>query len=122
MPINVDVDQKSEILESIQLMVDRYTRDKGEMWPDARAALNAAPVECAEWFRKMLGVGQIMHNRAQCPTCDEVIESLHRHDYRSCECGDSSVDGGSWYGRMGGTPKNLMENWPWIRYLEKADG
>lgn len=35
-----------------------------------------------------------MRNRAKCRLCQEIIESLHRHDYVSCACGEISVDGG----------------------------
>lgn len=36
-------------------------------------------------------------NRAQCLRCGEVLESLHRHDFRTCSCGNLSVDGGEDY-------------------------
>lgn len=38
-----------------------------------------------------------LRNRAQCLECNEVIESTYRHDYRSCKCGNLSVDGGNDY-------------------------
>lgn len=37
----------------------------------------------------------------QCPRCYEEIWSRHRHDYRFCSCGYSSVDGGRDYLRFG---------------------
>lgn len=33
----------------------------------------------------------------QCPSCKDVIYSVMRHDFRSCECGKVSVDGGRDY-------------------------
>lgn len=39
----------------------------------------------------------IIHNRARCVTCDQVIESKHVHDYVSCRGGHISVDGGKDY-------------------------
>lgn len=38
-------------------------------------------------------------NRAGCSTCGDVIESNHVHDFKSCMCGDISVDGGPYYNR-----------------------
>ena len=37
---------------------------------------------------------RISRNRAKCLKCDEVVESHHRHDFRTCKCGNLSVDGG----------------------------
>lgn len=38
----------------------------------------------------------------QCPNCQDVIFSRANHDFRSCSCGDISVDGGfsSYGGRV----------------------
>lgn len=36
-----------------------------------------------------------MRNRAKCKKCKHVIESFHRFDYITCECGEISVDGGT---------------------------
>lgn len=30
----------------------------------------------------------------RCRVCDEIVESKGRHDFRSCSCGNLSVDGG----------------------------
>lgn len=35
-----------------------------------------------------------MKNRAKCKLCQSIIESFHRNDYVSCECGEIAVDGG----------------------------
>ena len=34
-----------------------------------------------------------------CPKCEELIYSVSRHDYRTCKCGECSVDGGKDYFR-----------------------
>lgn len=34
-----------------------------------------------------------------CPKCEEVLYSIHRHDYRECSCGKCSIDGGKDYVR-----------------------
>lgn len=33
----------------------------------------------------------------ECPVCGDKIWSRHRHDFRSCECGYSNIDGGRDY-------------------------
>ena len=43
--------------------------------------------------------------RANC--CGDVVESKHRHDFVTCSCGESFVDGGNDYLRVGGPPGNL---------------
>lgn len=42
-----------------------------------------------------------IRNRIRCLNCNEIIESKYRHDYRSCNCGLVSVDGGLDYLRRG---------------------
>lgn len=41
-----------------------------------------------------------MRNRAKCKLCGTLIESLHRHDYVPCECGEIAVEGGTDYWRV----------------------
>ncbi len=36
--------------------------------------------------------------RTRC--CDEILVSSHRHDFRTCSCGATSVDGGDVYSRV----------------------
>lgn len=36
-----------------------------------------------------------LKNRAKCKLCNDIIESVHRHDYVTCSCGEISIDGGS---------------------------
>lgn len=40
---------------------------------------------------------RILRNVARCNKCGGVIESRHRHDFVSCGCGATSVDGGKDY-------------------------
>lgn len=42
---------------------------------------------------------KLVANKAQCLLCGDVIESLHRHDFVKCSCGNLSVDGGLDYCR-----------------------
>ena len=37
---------------------------------------------------------KIKSNKARCKLCGDIIESTHRHDFRSCKCGEIYVDGG----------------------------
>ena len=39
----------------------------------------------------------IVTNKAQCNLCGDIIESLNRHDYKRCGCGEIAVDGGKSY-------------------------
>ena len=39
----------------------------------------------------------IIHNRAKCLICGDIIESVHRHDFKWCSCGNLAVDGGHDY-------------------------
>ena len=41
----------------------------------------------------------LVRNAIQCLSCDEVIVSEHRHDFKTCKCGNVSVDGGLEYKR-----------------------
>lgn len=40
---------------------------------------------------------KIIENKAKCLLCGDVIESVNRHDYVTCSCGNISVDGGKDY-------------------------
>lgn len=39
----------------------------------------------------------VVTNKAQCKLCGDVIESKHGHDFKSCKCGEITVDGGKNY-------------------------
>lgn len=45
----------------------------------------------------------------ECAKCHERIRSEHRHDFRSCRCKETFVDGGSDYLRVGGYPVMTAE-------------
>lgn len=50
--------------------------------------------------REKLNIGDVWINAAVCHNCGDFVRSRNRHDFRTCSCGDVSVDGGSWYGRV----------------------
>lgn len=39
----------------------------------------------------------IFRNSAKCLLCGDEVESVHRHDFVTCNCGNLSVDGGTEY-------------------------
>jgi len=45
---------------------------------------------------------RIKHNRVQCLLCENIIESLHVHDFVWCTCQSIFTDGGHEYIRRGG--------------------
>lgn len=44
----------------------------------------------------------IMTNIIKCFYCENIIESKHRHDYVTCKCGKTAVDGGKDYLKRNG--------------------
>jgi hypothetical protein len=50
----------------------------------------------------------ILRNAIRCKKCGQVLESKHRHDFVSCECGNF-VDGGHEYLRRGGNMNEIEE-------------
>lgn len=46
-----------------------------------------------------------MRNRAKCKLCNDIIESIDRHNFVTCKCGEISVDGGEDRFRL------LAKNW-----------
>ncbi len=58
---------------------------------------------------------KIIHNRIKCLKCGDIIESEHRHDYKTCSCGACAVDGGHDYLRRSGN----LEDWQEMSEIEK---
>ena len=59
--------------------------------------------------RRKYHTGDILENAAECGKCGDYIRSNNRHDYKSCSCGNISVDGGSWYARRVFTAPNYRD-------------
>ena len=55
----------------------------------------------------------IVKNQAQCLACNDIVESKSGHDFRTCSCGNLSVDGGKNYLR-----RAFKENDTWIELSE----
>lgn len=47
--------------------------------------------------------------QVQCGHCANVVQSLNRHDYQTCGCGSTSVDGGGFYTRIMGDSWGIIE-------------
>lgn len=47
-------------------------------------------------------MSDIVLNMGFCPSCGDVLISTHVHDFRTCSCGKSSIDGGTDYIRVVG--------------------
>ena len=42
-------------------------------------------------------MNKIIKNAVKCLKCGDIIESVYRHDFVTCSCGNVSVDGGKDY-------------------------
>lgn len=51
----------------------------------------------------------LIQNEAKCLKCGDIVFSAHRHDFKSCSCGATSVDGGMAYVRRVGKPEDREE-------------
>lgn len=49
-----------------------------------------------------------MGQKIKCLHCNDVIESLHRHDLHPCSCKAIYIDGGNDYTRIGGNPEDYV--------------
>ena len=64
---------------------------------------------------------RIKRNRIQCALCKDIIESIHRHDFKCCKCGKTFVDGGKSYQHYGSEKLSDVINL--VEYEEdKANG
>ena len=57
---------------------------------------------------------RIIRNSAICNKCSEEVVSEYMHDFRTCSCGELSVDGGTEYlrrvfGARGYTDTSIMD-------------
>ena len=55
----------------------------------------------------------ILRNAVRCLKCQEVIESLHIHDFKWCSCQSVAVDGGTVYLKRCGWPEEYEELSEW---------
>lgn len=57
-----------------------------------------------------MGRRKVIRNAARCLGCGVTVESRHRHDFKTCTCGNLSVDGGHAYLRTVVERPELMED------------
>jgi len=76
---------------------------------------------------------ELLVNALQCQNCKDIIFSRARHDFRSCTCGETYVDGGFSYTRIGykdkipktlklkisTTRKQLYDDWNYVNKKDK---
>jgi hypothetical protein len=60
----------------------------------------------------------LLRSQIECPECGDIIASLHQHNFQTCECGKTSIDGGREYLRLAGdaicaaaASKNGLKTW-----------
>ena len=56
---------------------------------------------------------KLTRNAVKCLKCNDVIESVHRHDFRYCTCGNIAVDGGLDYLRRVGSFDDVEDMSEW---------
>ena len=44
---------------------------------------------------------RVIVNKVRCKKCNDIIESLHSHDFKRCGCGEIFIDGGTDFQRYG---------------------
>lgn len=44
----------------------------------------------------------LLRSQLECPKCHDILASIHRHDFQTCSCGETSLDGGLDYMRVAG--------------------
>jgi hypothetical protein len=49
---------------------------------------------------------RVLKNRCQCRLCEDIIESVGRHSFVRCKCGEIFTDGGTAYIRRGAKDLN----------------
>ena len=60
-------------------------------------------------IRGRLKLPKQRRNRIKCKKCEDVIESMHVHDFKFGSRGSVAVDGGNEYVRRIGLPENYEE-------------
>ena len=53
----------------------------------------------------------LLRSQIECPSCGELVASVHRHDFRYCPCGAIAIDGGRDYLRIVGSEWRPELNW-----------
>lgn len=87
--IATQADRIADLEDNLNEACSKLVSDYHEFsWPDM-------PIQ----LRKRFGIGPLYINAIRCKECGWYVRSRNRHDFRTCKCGKSGVDGGSFYGR-----------------------
>lgn len=70
--------------------------------------------------RRKYNTGDILENAAKCLKCGDYVRSNNRHDFKSCSCGNVTVDGGSWYVRRSVKDMSMYEE-RIVRYADAEE-
>ena len=64
---------------------------------------------------------KLIKNRWKCLYCGDVVESKHRYDYVTCNCGKSNCDGGTSYIRLVGDLDMMQDMCEYVEVWEDGD-
>ena len=64
---------------------------------------------------------RLIKNAFKCLYCNDTIESKHQHEYVTCQCGKTSIDGGTSYIRLVGDLNNIKDMSEYIDVWEDGD-
>ena len=64
---------------------------------------------------------KLTKNRWKCLYCDDIIESKRQHDFVTCKCGQTSIDGGTSYIRLVGDLDMIQDKCEYIEVCEDGD-
>ena len=64
---------------------------------------------------------KLIKNAFKCLYCNDIIESKHRHDFSTCKCGKTSIDGGTSYIRLVGDLDMIQNMIEYVEVWEDGD-
>ena len=64
---------------------------------------------------------KLIKNQWKCLYCNDIIESKHQHDFTTCKCGKTSIDGGTSYIRLVGDLDMMQDMCERIEVWEDGD-
>ena len=64
---------------------------------------------------------KLIKNAFKCLYCNDIIESKHQHEYTTCKCGKTSIDGGTSYIRLVGDLDMIQDKCEYVEVWEYGD-
>ncbi len=86
-----------------------FEEERGEELADALVYTAMAELKRLK-RRERVVMRRIKRNSAKCLKCNTEIESVHRHDFVTCPCGNVSVDGGRAYLKRACVDRQFMDD------------